>query len=73
MKNISILGTSHAKWIISEFEIIDQNNNYNLIENIKSFKSIINLLKSDSVFFIYSPIGKKQKILLQILLMLKKK
>jgi hypothetical protein len=73
MKNIVITGTSHAKWIIPELKKIDKENNYLLVENIKSIKSIIKLFKADSIFFIFAPLGKKKNILLKLLILLKKK
>jgi len=73
MKNIVLTGTSHAKWIISNLREIDKVNNYQLIDNLKSFESIIKLLKADTIFFIFAPISKKQSILLHLLLLLRKK
>ena len=73
MKNIILLGTAHAEWIISDLKKIDKNNNYKLIKNIKSLSFIIEFIKADVILFIFAPVSKRQRLLLNMLLFLKKK
>jgi hypothetical protein len=73
MKNIILYGTTHAKWLIPELKKLDKENQYILLETFSSLKSLVELFRADTVFFIYAPLSKRQKTLLKILIFFRKK